>query len=121
MRIVRACTIQPHELEVHGKLEVLERLLDLAPTGFPTRINRRTIGARATPDEIHWLTEHNVLTVASEEEYGLVDEFLRVRMIMDAEEDAEGRVKEELSILRSLAIEQGAAEAMEDEENEDPG
>lgn len=108
-----------HQLDVHLKLDVLERLLALAPTGFPTRINKRAIGQLATPEEIHWLTEHNVLTVASDNEYALVDEFLRVRMIMDANDDAEVRVEQELDILRSMAADQAAAE-LADDSDEDP-
>ena len=108
-----------HELDVHGKLEVLERLLALAPTGFPTRIRRRSIGKLATPEDIHWLTEHNVLTIASEDDYGLVDEFLRVRMIMDAEEGAEERVEQEMRILRSTAAEQEAEEYLDDDADDE--
>ncbi len=105
-----------HQLEVHGKLEVLERLIELAPTGFPTRISRKAIGSTATPDEVHWLTEHNVLTVSSDDEYGLVDEFLRVRMIMDAEEGAEERAKEEVQILRRLARRRADSDRLDDDD-----
>jgi hypothetical protein len=110
-----------HELDVHGKLDVLQRLLALAPTGFPTRIQRHSIGKLATPDEIHWLTEHNVLTVASGDSYGLVDEFLRVRMIMDNEGDAEARVERELLILRATAADQEEFEYLEDSEDDNDG
>lgn len=91
-----------HELEVHSRLETLEKLLELAPTGFPTRIRRRRASKAATPEEIHWLTEHNVIVAVSEDEYGLVDEFLRIRMIMDAEESDEARARTEQKIVDRL-------------------
>lgn len=91
-----------HELEVHGRLEPLEKLLDLAPTGFPTRIPRRNASKVATPEEIHWLTEHNVIVLRSEDAYGLIDEFLRIRMIMDLEESEEARAKLEQTMVDTL-------------------
>lgn len=91
-----------HELEVHGRLEALEKLLELAPTGFPTRIDRRSAAKVATPEEIHWLTEHNVIVAQSDDNYSLVDEFLRIRLIMDEEESETARAKVEQRIVDRL-------------------
>jgi hypothetical protein len=91
-----------HELEVHGKLEALESLLELALTGFPTLIPRRQAAKTATPEEIHWLTEHNVIVAKSNDAYGLVDEFLRIRLIMDAEESDAARVAAEQAVIDHL-------------------
>lgn len=91
-----------HELEVYGRLEPLERLLERASRGFPTLIDRRGAAKVATPEEIHWLTEHNVIVAASDEYYGLVDEFLRIRMIMDAEESEAAQAAAEQRIIDRL-------------------
>lgn len=91
-----------HELELYGMLDVLERLLGLASTGFPTRIGRKAAGAVATAEEIHWLTEHNVIATRSERSYGLVDEFIRIRMIMDKEESEAQRARSEQKIIDRL-------------------
>jgi hypothetical protein len=89
-----------HELEVHGRLEALEDLLQIARRGFPTRINRQSASETATPDSIHWLTEHNIIVGRDEDDYGLVDEFLRIRMIMDSEESEAARSNIEEELLR---------------------
>lgn len=88
-----------HNLEVHALLDALNSLIALAPLGFPTRIERRKAEKAASPEEIHRLTEHNVLRVVSEAEYGLVDEFLRVRMLLDDEEFPDARTRLEQRLL----------------------
>jgi hypothetical protein len=105
-----------HELEVHGRLEPLERLLELAGRGFPTSIDRRSAAKAATPEEIHWLTEHNVVVAISEDDYGLVDEFLRIRMIMDAEESDVAQAKAEQRIIDHLYRSGRLSEASYDDE-----
>lgn len=88
-----------HELDVHGHLETLQRLLELARRGFPTLINRRTAAEAVTPEAIHWLTEHNVIGIRNEEHYGLIDEFLRIRMLMDSENTEVARAEREQRII----------------------
>jgi hypothetical protein len=88
-----------HELEVHGHLETLQRLLELARRGFPTLIHRRTAAEVVTPEAIHWLTEHNVIGIRNEEHYGLIDEFLRIRMLMDSENSEVARAEREQHII----------------------
>jgi len=91
-----------HELDVYGRLESLESLLALADTGFPTMIDRREAAAVVEPAEIHWLTEHNVLVVRPDGDYGLVDEFLRIRMVIDAAESEIQQARAEQAILDDL-------------------
>ena len=105
-----------HELEVYGRLEVVERLLDLASAGFPTRIDRKAAATIATAEEIHWLTEHNIIVAHSESTYGLVDEFLRIRMIMDKEESDAERARSEQKIIDRLYRRGRLGEALYDED-----
>jgi hypothetical protein len=108
-----------HELEVHGRLEALEKILELAPTGFPTSVDRRAAARVATPEEVHWLTEHNIIVARSDEEYGLVDEFLRIRMIMDNEESEDARAKAEQRMIDRLYRNGMIAEASDDEDEDE--
>lgn len=68
-----------HLLDVNGKLRSLEALLDKAPPGFPTRIERAEAMRSVAAEELQWLLEQNILAQRGEN-YGLVDEFLRVRL-----------------------------------------
>jgi hypothetical protein len=54
-----------HILELHGKLKVLRGLLKVAKSGFPTRISRHDALQVVKTDEIGWMVEHNILSVAS--------------------------------------------------------
>jgi hypothetical protein len=108
-----------HELDVHGRLEALQALLQLARPGFPTSIRRRRAGSVVTPEAIHWLTEHNVIVIRDEDHYGLVDEFLRIRMIMDSEESEVARAKVEQRLLDRDGRESGRAETSFDDDDDD--
>lgn len=83
-------------LEMHGKLESLDAVLDLMNPGFPSRVDRSLAVEHVGQDTIHWLLERNVLA-AREDDYGLVDEFLRVRLILDeAETSAQSTLERNL-------------------------
>ena len=71
-----------HALQASGHLIVLKLLLSLADRSFPTRIPRDSAGGQPM-EALEWLTDNNVLLVVDEYEYGLVDEFLRIRMLLD--------------------------------------
>jgi len=77
-----------HTLELYGMLDSLITILGLIGSGFPSRISRRVAQAHIKTEEIQWLVDHDVLSTSLPEEYGLVDEFLRVRFILDAAETA---------------------------------
>ena len=61
----------------------------ISSSSFPTRIDRQTAINFADKESIEWLVEHNFLSVVSNDEYGLMDEFLRVRMTMDEQEEGD--------------------------------
>ena len=85
-----------HLLEVEGKREYLDTILERMTWVFPSRIDKRLAVELVGKEAVHWLVEHDVLAQRSDDEYGLVDEFIRVRLLLDqAESEAETRRLEE--------------------------
>ena len=80
-----------HHLENHGKLQPLQVLLGMtneSPPGivsvsFPTEISRDLARTSLEKNTIQWLVEHNILSTHTDGVYGLVDEFLRIRLFLD--------------------------------------
>jgi hypothetical protein len=72
-----------HKLEIEEKLDPLRSLLALATSKCPTRIDRGSALDSVGKEVLEWLVSHNYLTVISSDMYGLTDEFMRVRMVMD--------------------------------------
>lgn len=80
-----------HRVEMAGHLAALTTLLnrgELLDEGFPTRIYRQGATEAVGAAVLQWFVEHDILVPLSSDEYGLVDEFLRVRMALDAEKPA---------------------------------
>jgi hypothetical protein len=78
-----------HFLELHGRLDALILLLSSIPVGFPTRIDRYQARRFLDTESLDWLMKHNILSAHSSEYYGLVDEFLRIRLLLDRPEPTE--------------------------------
>jgi hypothetical protein len=72
-----------HMLEVNGRLEAVETLLELMPSGFPSRVDKKLAIERLGQEAVHWLMQRNIIDSRNDEDYGLVDEFLRVRLLLD--------------------------------------
>lgn len=84
-----------HRLQLEDKLDALYALLSVAPAGFPTRISRSRASQAVDKDILHWLGDNSILKLTDENDYGLVDEFLRIRILLsEAESDAEISVLE---------------------------
>jgi hypothetical protein len=81
-----------HELELFNLLDPLKNMLGMTENsprgvvmrGFPTIIDRTLAKRCATDTQIQNLVERNILWGGNPETYSLVDEFLRVRLILDA-------------------------------------
>jgi len=85
-----------HLLEVEGKREYLDAILTRMAWVFPSRIDKTLAVEIVGKEAVHWLVEHDILSPRSEEEYGLMDEFVRVRILLDqAESEEEARRLEE--------------------------
>jgi hypothetical protein len=72
-----------HKLEIEEKLDPLRSLIALASSKCPTRIDRGLALDSVGKEILEWLVSHNYLMVVSGDMYGLTDEFMRVRMVMD--------------------------------------
>ena len=96
-----------HELELYDRLEALHTLLGLASEsperivnrGFPTRIDKELAQSAIEPTQLSWFVANNVLRPTGPEAYGLVDEFLRVRILLDEAESQNEREMMEQRIL----------------------
>jgi hypothetical protein len=93
-----------HTLELHNKLDALQALLGVASNTFPTRIEREAAIEAVSSEPIQWLVDHNILSIPSPDHYGLVDEFLRIRLVLDGAESDEGRSELERRMIRSRGI-----------------
>jgi hypothetical protein len=90
-----------HRLELEDKLDAFLELISIAKPGFPTRISRRQALDLIDKEALHWLGDFNILKVG-EGEYGLIDEFLRVRILLDEG----GSDSEQEAVERRLASEE---------------
>jgi hypothetical protein len=72
-----------HLLRMSGHLDVLKKILSMSDRSFPTRTSRDE-ASELPPEALQWLMDNNILLVINDYEYGLVDEFLRVRMLLDS-------------------------------------
>jgi len=92
-----------HRLEIHGKLDAFKLVISNMAPGFPSRISRSaTLDLIATSDA-EWLIENSVLSMPTPIEYGLVDEFIRARIILDAAETEADQISEEEYLLETSA------------------
>jgi len=95
-----------HMLALENKLEDLQKLLALTAGHFPTRIPRAKAVETVGPQALRWLVDRDILSLASSAHYGLVDEFLHVRLILDLEHSDEGKKALEASIVEGVSLEE---------------
>jgi hypothetical protein len=88
-----------HDLELYNRLDALHTLLGLTSTspqqivnsGFPTRIDRQLAQTAIEATQLSWFVSNNLLRPTGPDAYGLVDEFLRVRILLDQAESENDR------------------------------
>jgi hypothetical protein len=78
-----------HALELYNREDAFQNLMAIAPPGFPTRIGRRKAVDLVGKDSVEWLVANNILRPVDGSDYGLVDEFLRIRLVLDKEREEE--------------------------------
>ena len=83
------------ELELEGMLEPFKRLLLSAEPSLPTRIKRKKARDIVESERLQWLVGHDILSRVADE-YRLNDEFLRVRVIMDEDQEAAEGIEKHL-------------------------
>lgn len=74
---------QIHEMELESKYSAYCDLIKLTEGFFPGRINRESSLELLTNQEIEWFRSRNIIRIISDNEYAIVDEFLRIRIFMD--------------------------------------
>jgi hypothetical protein len=99
-------------------LATLKNIFTIASPDFPTRMPRRAAHKVADDEAIAWLIAEHILSVVSHEEYGLMDEFLRIRLLMDETERESDMFSLEKRLINCGAIGEAGLSA-EDEASED--
>jgi hypothetical protein len=105
-----------HMLDLEGRMDLLSALLEEGATSFPTRIDQSLAVEIIGRDSLQWFVEHNILT-PYDGEYGLVDEFLRIRMLLDQLDSEQDQKQLELEVLKQFAISSSFAEDYESDEH----
>lgn len=91
-----------HFLELNNKFILFKELLSIAREGFPTRIDRSDALSIASVDDLHWFALNNYFLTLEDNDYGLIDEFIRVRIMFDEAEEESAAI--ERRMLESEAI-----------------
>ena len=99
-----------HLLELHGKMDALLEILEASPGGFPTRIERSEAVDTVGYEVVQWLVENNILVLRDGSTYGLVDEFFRIRLLLDQLDQDEDVQRLELDVLRQFAAHSSLAD-----------
>lgn len=96
-----------HELELYNRLDAFQTLLGLSQDspngivnrGFPTSIDRTCAQSAVPASALSWLVSNNLVRPTGPDSYGLVDEFLRVRLLLDQVESDNDRELMEQQLL----------------------
>jgi hypothetical protein len=72
-----------HKLDTAGQLRTFRRLISVAKPKFPTQISQSEALKVVDAKTLQWMFDNNIFTVESNGTYRLLDEFLRIRIMMD--------------------------------------
>jgi hypothetical protein len=93
-----------HMLELEGRLDDVRTLMGDMRPGLPSMISADKAKHAVGRDALHWLVERDILREPdSRGFYGLVDEFLRIRLLMDDDAVDAVAVEEELIMSQWLS------------------
>jgi len=91
-------------LDIYERTEELELLFTLAEKGFPTHINKRRALEELGEESIKWFMDHEVLAASDDDSYyGLVDEFLRIRLMLRDADSAGAQSNIERAVIRDVS------------------
>jgi hypothetical protein len=68
--------------------------------GFPSRVDRRVAQQEVGQDDIRWLVANNILSTRFSDAYGLVVEFLRIRLRRDSIARSDEQALYEVAVIR---------------------
>ena len=70
-------------MKTEGRFDAFLSLLAHGTKGMPFRISRDMAREVMDPDDLEWFRGRDIISALPDDHYKLVDEFLRVRVIMD--------------------------------------
>jgi len=97
-----------HMLSIENKLDELQQILALTAGRFPTRIPRVKAVESIGPEALRWFVDRDILSLpnATSAHYGLVDEFLRIRLILDGEQSEQAKKVLEATIIERVSVDE---------------
>jgi AAA+ ATPase superfamily predicted ATPase len=104
-----------HMLDIEGRIDSLLELFEKGAFGFPTRIGQDIAIEAIGKGTVQWFVDHNILT-PNDGTYGLVDEFLRIGMLLDQLDGADDQKRLEMEILEQFAVQSSYLEDSESDE-----
>jgi hypothetical protein len=90
-----------HRLDINDMTEPFYKIIYRIPRGFPSRISRGLALEYAEPDQLEWLVDQNIISI-QDGYYSLVDEFLRVRIILDQENYEASELEKQILKIEDL-------------------
>lgn len=84
-----------NHLKVESRYDVFLIMIQECRNAFPTRLDRDLVEGLCDAETVQWFIDNNYIIPVSDEFYGLVDEFVRVRIIMDEEAKSRDDVERE--------------------------
>ncbi len=88
--------LQIAQMKNESKYSYFLTLIELAGGSFPSNIELSEASTTIEADDLNWFCSYNILRIIDNETYGFVDEFLRIRVILDTQSEASGMLEEEL-------------------------
>ena len=85
-----------HSMRNESVFSDYNTFIELAGGKFPSRIDRAKAMALIEIDSIEWLLARNIISVYDDNTYSVVDEFLRIRVVMDLQESKIDEIESEL-------------------------
>lgn len=92
-----------HMMDLNGRRDKFERIVSLAGGIFPAEIDMNKLRQEINPEEIDWFLARNIISIRDENSYGIVDEFLRVRFIIEAEQKSVVDLEEQLMMQGAIS------------------
>ncbi|MHC9540663.1 MAG: AAA family ATPase [Vulcanimicrobiota bacterium] len=89
-------------IRIYGQSENIMRLYGIANRQLPTRINKKRALKEVGGENLDWFFKNNFLSDCYNEEYGIVDEFFKIRMMLDNATEKE-RIIAERKLIKSAA------------------
>jgi AAA+ ATPase superfamily predicted ATPase len=78
--------------------------IELAGGAFPSIVERKDIISTIETESLNWLVERNILSINGDETYSVVDEFLRIRVLMELNEDHAESIESEILHNESMPL-----------------